>query len=217
MPKIKQERMDELPKLENTLAYTDFDQDNPPPVGKWNSTIFEKVQPIVLELACGKGEYSIGLSKIDPHKNYIGIDIKGNRLWVGATKALKQGLNNIRYFRCFIDHLDAYFGKNEVDEIWIVFSDPYVKKERKRLTHPKFIHLYRKILKPGSLVHLKTDSQILYEYTKEIIDQENLKLIDDEPDIHENRPDDPKLSIRTYYEKMHLQKGKSIKYVAFKI
>jgi tRNA (guanine-N7-)-methyltransferase len=217
MPKIKEQRMEELPNLENTLVYTEFSKDNPPPKGEWNSKVFDKSQPIVLELACGKGEYSIGLAQIEPDKNYVGLDVKGNRLWVGAKEALEKGLHNVRYFRSFIDHLDLYFGENEVDEAWIVFSDPYIKKKRKRLTHPKFLKLYRKVMKPGSIIHLKTDSDILYEYTKEVIEKEGLELIMDEPDVHKNRPDDPKLSIITYYENMHIEKGKTIKYLSFKI
>ena len=217
MPKIKEQRMEELPKLENTLVYTEFNKENPPPKGKWNTEVFDKAQPIVLELACGKGEYSIGLAEIEPEKNYVGLDVKGNRLWVGAKEALDKGLENVRYFRCFIDHLDLYFGENEVDEAWIVFSDPYLKKKRKRLTHPKFLKLYRKVMKPGSVIHLKTDSDVLYEYTKEVIQKEKLELLVDEPDVHKNRPDDPKLSIITYYENMHIEKGKTIKYLSFKL
>ncbi len=217
MPKIKEQRMEELPKLENTLVYTEFSKEIPPPKGKWNTEVFDKAQPIVLELACGKGEYSIGLAEIEPEKNYVGLDVKGNRLWVGAKEALDKGLENVRYFRCFIDHLDLYFGENEVDEAWIVFSDPYLKKKRKRLTHPKFLKLYRKVMKPGSVIHLKTDSDVLYEYTKEVIQKEKLELLVDEPDVHKNCPDDPKLSIITYYENMHIEKGKTIKYLSFKL
>lgn len=217
MPKIKEQRMEELPELDNTLVYTEFNSENPAPKGKWNTEVFEKSQPIVLELACGKGEYSIGLAEIEPNKNYVGLDVKGNRLWVGAKQALEKGLDNVRYFRCFIDHLDLYFGENEIDEAWIVFSDPYIKKKRKRLTHPKFLKLYRKVMKPGSIIHLKTDSDILYKYTKEVIEKEDLELITDEPDVHRNRPGDPKLSIITYYESMHLDKGKTIKYLSFRL
>jgi tRNA (guanine-N7-)-methyltransferase len=217
MPKIKEQRMEELPNLDNTLVYTEFSKENPTPKGKWNSEVFDKVQPIVLELACGKGEYSIGLAEIEPDKNYVGLDVKGNRLWVGAKQALGKGLGNVRYFRSYIDHLDLYFGENEVDEAWIVFSDPYIKKKRKRLTHPKFLKLYRKVMKPRSVIHLKTDSDVLYEYTKEIILKEELELIADEPDVHKNCPDDPKLSIITYYENMHLENGKTIKYLAFRL
>lgn len=217
MPKLKEERMEELPKLDNTLVYTEFNEENPAPRGKWNSEVFKNDHPIVLELACGKGEYSTGLAELEPDKNYVGLDIKGNRMWVGATEALENNLDNVRFLRCFIDHLDQFFGENEVDEAWIVFSDPYLKKERKRLTHPKFLKLYRKVMKPGGIIHLKTDSDVLYEYTKEIIKQEALELLDDEPDVHKNRPDDPRLSIITYYEQMHLERGKTIKYLKFRV
>lgn len=209
--------MEELPKLENTLAYTEFDEDNPAPKGKWNSGVFDKERPIVLELACGKGEYSVGLAQLYPDKNYVGLDIKGNRMWVGATKALEKNLDNVRFLRCYIDHLDQFFGEDEVDEAWIVFSDPYIKKQRKRLTAPKFLEVYRKVMKPGAVINLKTDSDVLYEYTKEVIEEEGLKLLDDEPNVHKNRPYDPELSIITYYESMHLEKGKTIKYLKFSL
>jgi tRNA (guanine-N7-)-methyltransferase len=217
MPKIKEKRMEQLPKLENTLIYTEFDKDNPAPKGKWNSEIFQNEKPIVLELACGKGEYSVGLAQLHPENNYVGIDIKGNRMYVGATEALEKELDNVRYLRGFIDHLDQFFGKDEVDEAWIVFSDPYLKKARKRLTAPKFLTTYRKVMKPGAIINLKTDSDVLYEYTKEVIAEEGLELLDDEPDVHQNRPDDPELSIITYYESMHLEKGKQIKFLKFRL
>ena len=217
MPVSKEDRMKELPKLDNTFVYKEFDKDNPAPRGKWKSEVFKNDHPLVLELACGKGEYSIGLAELYPDKNYIGLDIKGNRLWVGATEALEKGLDNVRYLRCYIDHLNQFFGKGEVDEAWIVFSDPYIKKERKRLTAPKFLEVYQKVMKPGAVINLKTDSDVLYEYTKEIIEQEGLELLDDEPDVHKNRPNDPELSIITYYEKMHLEKGKTIKFLRFRI
>ncbi len=217
MAKLKEKRKQELPKLSNTLIYTDFDEGHPAPRGKWNSDVFKNNKPIVLELACGKGEYSLGLAQLEPLKNYVGIDIKGNRLWLGATGALEQQLENVRYLRAYIDHLDQFFGEDEVSEIWIVFSDPYIKKERKRLTAPKFIELYQKVMKPNGLIHLKTDSDVLYSYTKEIIEQEDLQLLIDEPDVHANRPNDPKLSIITYYEKKHLANKKAIKYLQFRL
>lgn len=209
--------MEELPKLNNTLVYTQFDEDNPAPKGEWSEKVFDNENPIFLELACGKGEYSIGLGKLHPENNYIGLDIKGNRLWKGAKRALKQELDNVRYFRCFIDHLPQFFGKEEIAGAWIVFPDPYLKKERKRLTSPKFLKTYRKVMKPDAVLNLKTDSTELYEYTKEVIQQEGLELLDDEPNVHKNRPDDPRLSIKTYYEKMHLEKGKTIKFLSFRL
>lgn len=209
--------MEELPKLDNTLVYKEFDEQNPAPKGKWNEEVFENNHPIILELACGKGEYSVGLGQLHPENNYVGLDIKGNRLWVGATTALEMNLDNVRFFRCFIDHLPEFFGKNEVAGAWIIFPDPYLKKERKRLTSPKFLKTYRKVMKPDAVINLKTDSLELYEYTKEVIEEEGLKLLDDEPDIHKNSPNDTVLSIKTYYESIHLEKGKAIKFLSFRL
>lgn len=213
----KQKRMDEFPELDNTLVYKEFTKHNPAPKGTWGEQVFGNDNPIILELACGKGEYSTELGQRFPDKNYIGLDIKGNRLWVGAQKALDNGLDNVRFMRCFIDHLPQFFAPDEVDEAWIVFPDPYLKKERKRLTSPKFLDTYRKVMKSDAILHLKTDSRELYVYTKEIIEQEKLELLDDEPDVHKNRPDDPLLSIKTYYESLHLKKGKPIKYLSFRL
>ncbi|MEX2604833.1 MAG: tRNA (guanosine(46)-N7)-methyltransferase TrmB [Gracilimonas sp.] len=217
MPLKKQKRMDELPELENTLVYKEFNDQNPAPKGKWNSEVFENNHPIVLELACGKGEYSVGLGQLHPENNYVGLDIKGNRMWVGATKALDKKLKNVRFLRCFIDHLDQFFAPDEVDEAWILFPDPYDNKERKRLTSPKFLKTYRKVMKPDAVIHLKTDSTQLYEYTKEVIEEEGLEVLDDEPDVHRNRPNDKLLSIKTYYERQHIKKGKKIKYLSFRL
>lgn len=215
MPKIKQRRFDEMRKLENVFEWTDYNSSNPFPKGTWNKEIFKNDNPIVLELACGKAEYSVGLGKLYPNKNFVGVDIKGNRMWVGATKAKSQGMNNLRFLRAYIDHLDQFFCESEVSEIWVLFSDPYIKKERKRLTSPKFLELYRKIAKRGISINLKTDSDLLYEFTHEVIEEENLEIYRDIKDVYEECPDDPQLSIQTYYEKMHLKNGKKIKFISF--
>lgn len=217
MPKVKEERYDEMQRLENVLEYTDIEEGEPSPAGRWHSDIFENENPITLELACGKGEYSTGLAEKNPDQNYVGIDIKGNRMWVGATYALENDLNNVRFFRAFIDHLDRHFGENEVEEIWILFPDPYIKKARKRLTAPKFLKLYKKVLKPGGIIHLKTDSRLLFEYTREVIENERLQLHECITDVYAEKPEDPVLSIQTYYEGMHLEKGKKIKYLRFSL
>lgn len=208
--------MEDMQRFENVLEYTDFDEKSTPK-GKWREDIFNNDHPITLELACGKGEYSIHLAERNPDKNYIGIDIKGNRMWVGATRAQKKNLDNVRYFRSYIDHMDQFFAYGEVEEAWIVFPDPYIKKERKRLTSPKFLKLYRKVMKPGTVINLKTDSDLLYEYTKEIIEQEELELLRVIANVHKEVPDDPILSLKTYYEKMHIKKGKSIKFLSFRL
>ena len=217
MPKIKKRRFEEMRAKENVLEWTDYNSTNPFPKGTWKPDVFQSSNPIVLELACGKGEYSVGLAQLYPDKNLVGVDIKGNRMWVGATEAQEQGLDNVRYLRAYIDHLDQFFEESEVDELWILFSDPYIRKERKRLTAPKFLALYRKILKPGGIINLKTDSDVLYEYTKEIIEEENLELLRDISDVHNECPDDPELSIKTYYERMHLKNGKPSKFLSFKL
>lgn len=208
--------MEDMRRFENVLEYTDFEE-NPAPKGKWRSEIFGNKNPVILELACGKGEYSVNLARRNPNKNYIGIDKKGNRMWVGAVKAQEENLVNVRYLRAFIDHLDQFFGQDEIDEAWIVFPDPYIKKERKRLTSPKFLKLYRKVFKKDAVINLKTDSDLLYEYTKEVIEEEGLKILRDIENVYKECPDDPVLSIQTYYEKMHLKEGKTIKFISFRL
>lgn len=217
MPKIKEKRMEEIQSLENTFDWHDYNSEKPFPKGSWNSEIFHNNNPIILELACGKGEYSTGLAKLYPNKNLIGFDVKGNRLWVGAQRALDQNLNNVRFFRAYIDHLDQFFGENEVSEIWIIFPDPQLKKDRKKLTSPKFLNLYRPLLKMGATINLKTDSTELYEFTKEVIEEENLQMLRDVSDVYKECPEDPELSIKTYYEKKHLENGKTIKFISFKL
>lgn len=209
--------MEEMKELSNVLEYTDFEDEQPSPKGRWHSDIFKNKNPIVLELACGKGEYSIGLAELEPGKNYIGIDIKGNRMWVGATTALEKGLDNVRYFRAFIDHLPRYFEKGDVSEAWIIFPDPYIKKERKRLTSPKFLKTFREVMEPDTVINLKTDSELLYEYTREVIEEQNLELLEDIPNVYQTHSDHPKLSIQTYYEGMHLEKGKTIRFLSFRL
>lgn len=217
MPKIKKKRFDDMRTLENVFEWQDYNSTKPFPRGTWHQNIFENDNPIVLELACGKAEYSVALGEMYPEKNFVGVDIKGNRMWVGATQALEKGLENVRFLRAYIDHLDQFFAENEVSEIWILFSDPYIKKERKRLTSPKFLTLYRKIAKKGAVINLKTDSDLLYEYTHEVIEEEGLTIHRDIKDVYTECPNDPELSIQTYYEGMHLEKGKKIKFISFSL
>ena len=174
---------------------------------------------LCLELACGKGEYARALAERDPDRNYIGIDIKGARIWKGAKIALEKKIDNIRFLRMQIDHLDEYFASGEVDEIWITFPDPYLRKSKssKRLTSPKFLDIYKKILKPGGLIHLKTDSEPLFRFTKETLRDTGCKTVDLVEDVYKERPDDELLTIQTFYEKQHLEKGKTIRYVCFKL
>lgn len=217
MPQVKQKRFDEMKDLPNVFEWSDYNSSKPFPSGTWSSKIFKNENPIVLELACGKGEYSRALGELYPDKNFVGVDIKGNRMWVGAKDALDRDLENVRYLRAYIDHLDQFFVQDEIDEIWILFPDPYINKERKRLTSPKFLELYRKVARKGTVINLKTDSDPLYEYTKSVIANQGLKLLKDIPDVHQTHKDHPELSIITYYEKMHMANGKTSKFLSFRL
>lgn len=219
MAKNKLQKFKDVDRFSNVFEYTDFDNEKPKPKGTWHKKIFKNKNPIVLELACGKGEYTVNLARQYPNKNFIGIDKKGWRLWTGAKKALEEPLLNVHFMRIFIDHLTDYFEKGEVDEIWITFPDPYLRDSQssKRLTSPKFLSIYRKILSPDAKIHLKTDSDELYDFTLETIAEENCEIIDRVNDVYAERPDDPILTIKTYYEKMHLEQRKTIHYIAFRL
>lgn len=219
MAKNKLQKFEEVDRFPNVFEYTDYDEGTPKPKGTWHKEIFENDNPIVLELACGKGEYAVNLARRNPDKNYIGIDKKGWRLWKGAKQAIKEPLQNVHFMRIFIDHLAEYFEKNEVDEIWITFPDPYLRDSQssKRLTSPKFLGIYRKILSSNATIHLKTDSDELYNFTHETLAEEKCKIIDRVDDVYAERPNDPILTIQTFYEKMHLEEGKTIHYVSFRL
>lgn len=184
--------------------------------GKWNELHFKNNGPIVLELACGRGEYSLGLSKLYPKKNFVGVDIKGARLWRGATNAREEKLDNIAFLRTRIEQLDLFFGVDEVSEIWITFPDPFVAKESRRLTANRFLDMYKKIIKENGVVQLKTDAKTLYEFTKETLEERSdIEVLVDNHDIYREEVS-PSLDIKTYYERMHLSKGKKITYIQFK-
>ncbi len=184
--------------------------------GHWNMKHFINDNPIVLELACGRGEYTLELSKLYPDKNFIGIDIKGARIWKGASRALENGLKNVAFARFRIEMIENFIGQNEVDEIWITFPDPFLKngKENRRLTSPSFLDRFSKILKPGGVLHLKTDSSVLFGYSQRSISAHPLfDLSYHNDDIYAFDRIEKVLSIQTHYEKIHLEKGLSIKYV----
>ena len=189
--------------------------------GKWNENIFKNQNPIVLELGCGKGEYSVGLGTLFSDKNYIGVEIKGNRIYIGAREAIDKNLNNVAFLRTRIDYIDSYFKEQEVDEIWLTFSDPQPNKPRKRLTSTLFINRYRKFLKPGGLIHLKTDSSVLFDSTIEQIKLNKYELVDLRPDLYatvkEGDEDQKIFSIKTHYETLFTKRGHVIKYCCFKI
>ncbi len=183
--------------------------------GKWQKDFFKNDHPIVLELGCGRGEYTVGLGKKFPNKNFIGIDIKGARMWTGATEALKDEMNNVAFIRTNIEIIDRFFAEGEVSEIWLTFSDPQMKKATKRLTSTYFMERYRKFLVPDGIVHLKTDSDFLYTYTKYMIDENKLPVEVMTEDLYHSGMADDILSIKTYYEQQWLDRGLNIKYIKF--
>ena len=184
--------------------------------GHWRQQ-FHNDHPIVLELGCGKGEYTIALAERFPEKNYIGIDIKGARLWKGAKYATRQNLGNVAFLRTRIEFIESLFAADEIAEIWITFADPQERKPRKRLTHPRFLESYRRILAPGGIIHLKTDSRLLHHFTLETVRQNGLTLIEACEDIYGSGRADELLSIQTFYEKNFLAQGIPITYLAFKL
>ena len=213
MGKPKLVKFEELKSMPNV-----FDKDGAMK-GKWRNEFFKNESKITLELACGKGDYTRGLAVQFPEENFIGMDLKGNRIWTGTTLADKAGLKNVAFIRDQIDHLDTYFEAGEVDEIWITFPDPYLResKSKKRLTSPKFLEVYRPILKKGGLVNLKTDNDVLYNFTLEVIEEQGLEIIHNYKDIYEAGVSHLTHEIQTHYEGMHLKNDLTIKYICFKI
>jgi len=189
--------------------------------GRWNADHFKREAPLVLELGCGKGEYTTGLAQLRPERNYIGIDIKGARIWRGARTVQEQGLTNVAFLRTHVDHLLRFFAPGEVSEIWLTFSDPQLGKDRKKLTSPLFLDRYRQVLGPGGVVNLKTDSPELYTYTLNIVREQGLPLQEHSADVYgelvpRSTPDfQAVLNIRTFYEQMWLGEGKRIHYCKF--
>lgn len=183
--------------------------------GKWGESFFKNDHPIVLELGCGRGEYTVGLGKLFPEKNFIGVDIKGARMWTGATESLREGMKNVAFLRTNIEIIDRFFGENEVSEIWLTFSDPQMKKPTKRLTSTYFLERYRCFMKDGGLVHLKTDSNFLYTYTRLLIEENHLPVQVQTDDLYHSGQADEILSIQTYYEQQWLDRGLNIKYIKF--
>lgn len=183
--------------------------------GRWCSEVFSNNSPLVLELACGKGDYTLALAEKFPHRNFIGIDIKGARIFTGAKTALEKKLNNVAFARMRIENITNFFAEGEVSEIWITFPDPFPKKgdAKRRLTAPAFIARYRQISKPGSIVHLKTDDLPLFHYTREVANELRLPLPVYEEDIYGRGVTLPHLEVQTFYEKQHIANGRSIHYL----
>ena len=204
-------------------TFTELTEQGLPLRGRWNSDFFKREAPLVLELGCGRGEYTVGLARLRSQNNYIGVDIKGARLWRGARTAREEGLTNVGFLRTHVDHITRCFGPHEVDQIWLTFSDPQLEKPRKRLTSPLFLARYKEVLKPGGVVHLKTDSPVLFEYTLDMIAQHKLPTFEQSANVYADLvhrvslEEQAVLNIRTYYESMWLEEGRTIHYVRFGI
>ena len=187
--------------------------------GHWREQYFHNDHPIVLELGCGKGEYAVGLAKLFPEMNFIGVDIKGARMWTGAKLALEEGLTNVAFLRTSIEIIDRFFSTDEVQEIWLTFSDPQMKNPRKRLTSTYFMERYRHFLVDGGVVHLKTDSNFLFTYTRFMVERNNLPVDVMTEDLYHDTPamlqQSPLLTIQTYYERMWMERGLNIRYLRF--
>lgn len=212
MGQKKLHRFAELATFPNVFQYPEN------MAGNWHR-FFNNNYPITLELACGKGEYALGLSRRYPSRNFIGVDLKGNRLWVGARQALKENLSNVAFLRTQIDRIAEYFSQDEIEEIWLTFPDPQLRisRIRKRLTHPKFLRFYQQFLVPGGYIHLKTDSPDLYNFTLQVIQLYGLESISEIPDLYAEPDIDPVLKIRTHYESLDIAGTNRIHYIQFRL
>lgn len=220
MAKHKLQRFAENETFENLFQHSEYDRAGKefPLRGNWREKYFKNDNPIVLELGCGKGEYTIAMSKRNSEKNYIGVDRKGARLWRGCKDAIEQNLRNVAFLRIAIDNIPYYFAEGEVDEIWVTFPDPQPKKERKRLVSPKFVDTYRKIIKAeNGILHLKTDSDLLYEYLLETAHTEGWILEENVKNVYEEACDSILTEVQTFYERKWILEGKTIHYVRVRI
>lgn len=223
MSKGKLAKFADMAKYENVFQYPYSVVENVPfeMRGHWNEEYFHNDNPIVLELGCGKGEYTVELAKLFPNVNFIGVDIKGARMWTGATQAINEGLKNVAFLRTNIEIIERFFTEDEVQEIWLTFSDPQMKNPRKRLTSTYFMNRYRKFLKDGGLVHLKTDSNFLFTYTTYMVERNKLPLLVRTEDLYHTDGFDEQtntiLNIQTYYESMWIERGLNIKYMKFEL
>jgi len=213
MGKDKLRRFAEITEFENVIELEDGKELK----GRWAEQHFKNNNPVVLELGCGKGEYTVNLGRLFPYINFIGLDYKGNRLWRGAKTALEEGIENVAFLRIQIENLLDYFNENEISEIWITFPDPQpqISREKKRLTSTRFLEMYKMILKKDGAVHLKTDSDSLYLYTLEKVNESGFELQINSDDLYNSPFADEVLSIKTYYEKKYLATNKNINYLKF--
>lgn len=210
MGQKKLQRFAEIKTFSNVLEYPENIK------GEWKR-FFDNGNTLTLELACGKGEYAVGLGKLYPNRNFIGIDIKGNRMWAGAKTALNEKLDNVAFLRTQIEKITDYFEPGEVAEIWLTFPDPQLRisKAKKRLTHPRFLRLYQLIMAADGVVNLKTDSPALYYFTKQVIELFQLHILEDFEDVYSNTETSGELAIKTYYESLDIAKSNRIHYLKF--
>ncbi len=212
MAQKKLQRFAEIKSFGNVLEYPEDMK------GNW-AAFFKNNNPITLELACGKGEYAVGLGRLFTNRNFIGVDIKGNRMWRGAKTAIDEGLHNVAFLRSQVERINEYFEANEIDEIWITFPDPQlrVSRAKKRLTHPRFLRLYQQILAKNGVIHLKTDSPVLYEFTLKVAEIYNLEVLAHSDDIYATPAISEELKIKTHYEGLDIAKSNRIFYISFRI
>lgn len=217
MAKNKLSKFADMATYDNVFQYgfEKLTNEGFPLKGKWGIDYFKNNNPIVLELGCGKGEYTVGLASKFPDKNFIGIDIKGARMWTGATEAIEKGLDNVAFLRTHIELIHHFFSEEEVSEIWITFPDPQMKKTNKRLTSTRFMKEYSSILKGDGVIHLKTDSNFLYTYTNAMVEENNLKVLFNTDDLYNSDIEDDILQIQTFYEQQWRARGIDIKYIKF--
>jgi tRNA (guanine-N7-)-methyltransferase len=211
MAQKKLQRFADIKTFKNVLEYpTDMQ-------GKWKA-FFNNEHSVILELACGRGEYAVGLGRLFPQQNFIGVDVKGNRMYIGAKKSLADNLSNVAFLRTQIEMLPDYFGPGEVDELWITFPDPQLRisKAKKRLTHPRFLRLYKQVLKDGGIIHLKTDSPALFRFTKRVIELYGLHLLEESNNVYAGEVK-AELKIKTHYESLDIAQSKKIHYLKFSL
>ena len=217
MGKNKLQKFSDMDGFPNVFQYpfATLNKVGCPLKGNWNTDVFKNDNPIVIELGCGRGEYTVGLGRLFPEINFIGIDIKGSRMWTGAKESFETGLKNVAFLRTNIELMSDFFAPEEVSGIWLTFPDPQMKKANKRLTNIRFMHIYTRILSKGGLIHLKTDSNFMFTYTCEMVKVNNYPVQVCTDNLYNSAMTDEILSIRTYYEQQWLDRGLNIKYIRF--
>jgi len=217
MSRSKLKKFETIAERENVLQ--DGDENFGRLAGQWRETHFENSNPLVLEIGCGRGEYSLGMARMFPEKNFIGIDIKGARLWKGSTLAMEEQLYNVAFLRIYVEQIKDHFATGEVDEIWITFPDPRPRDRdiKRRLTSPRFLDLYKQILKPGGIVHLKTDNLELYEFSLDVLKERQVTNLLQTTDLYQSDLQEHTMGIYTTYEKRYMAEGVPIKYLQFQL